>query len=92
MDAIVDSFINSLKNYYGIDWIAMVATFLSIHNLSNKRKSGFIYGLIAAFFWTIFNLFVESYAGILANVVFAAMNIRGFIKWKHETQAANVPE
>lgn len=68
--------------YYGIDWMAMLMTFCSLYLLGKKNKYGFIFGLLANFFWLCFGILVLSAGNILANVVFSILNIKGYLNWK----------
>ena len=68
--------------YYGVDWIAMIASFLSLYFLGNKKKSGFLFGFVANISWLIFGIMSGSIANIVANVAFFILNLRGYIKWK----------
>lgn len=70
-----------ILNYYGVDWLAMVLTFLSLYLLGKKRRSGFLYGLGANACWFTFGILAGSMANQVANVVFAALNVRGYRRW-----------
>jgi hypothetical protein len=76
--------IDILFKYYGIDWAAMVATFFSIYYLGNKKPQGFLFSVFSSILWIAFNCLVVSIAGVLANMAFIALNLRGYWKWKKE--------
>lgn len=71
----------SILNYYGVDWLAMATTFISLYLLGRKNRNGFIFGLVANFSWMTFGIMAQSVANVIANILFAGLNIRGFYKW-----------
>ena len=72
--------------YYGVDWIAMLFTLVAIYQLGNKQRSGFVLMIIGNSFWIGLGVFTASLALIVANAVFAAMNVRGLWKWSQEAR------
>ena len=75
-----------ITQYYGVDWIAMIMTFLSLYLLGKKNKYGFIFGLLANASWLTFGILVQSTANVLANVIFVFLNIKGYQHWKQTKQ------
>lgn len=69
-------------NYYGVDWLAMFMTFISIYLLGKKNKYGFIFGLLANASWLTFGIIVNSLGNVAANVVFTFLNIKGYLNWR----------
>ena len=67
--------------YLGVEWLAMVMTFLSLHCLGAKRRSGFIFGMLANVSWFAFGVMAQSLANPVANIVFFSLNARGYVKW-----------
>ena len=72
-----------LLKYHGIDWIAIIMTFLTLYYLGEKRRFGFIFGIVASIAWLIFGVLVDSIANIIANVIFIALNLRGYLNWQN---------
>ncbi len=70
--------------YHGIDWIAIIMTFLTLYYLGEKRRFGFVFGIVASISWLIFGILVDSIANIIANVIFIALNLRGYLNWKEQ--------
>lgn len=70
-----------LFSYYGLDWAAAVFMFLSMYRLGHHKKDGFVYAALASICWIAFNLIAHSAAGVLANVVIAAMAFHSLTKW-----------
>jgi len=74
-----------LTQYFGIDWLAMCLTFLAIYLLGNKSRLGFAVMMLGNLCWAAIGLWAESYAMLLANIGFFAMNVRGFARWSPAT-------
>lgn len=70
-----------MTHYYGIDWLAMVLTFSAIYPLGSKRRAGFLTMMAGNLCWTAIGVGAQSYAMVIANLAFLAMNLRGFIRW-----------
>jgi hypothetical protein len=70
-----------LSEYHGIDWVAMCLTFTAIYLLGSKRRAGFVLMIAGNTLWCAIGIWAHSYAMIIANLGFLAMNIRGFAKW-----------
>lgn len=67
--------------FYGVDWMAIGMTFLSLHYLGNKSRLGFVFGAAASLSWMVFGILAGSIASPIANMVFVYLNVRGLIKW-----------
>lgn len=74
--------------HYGLDWLAMLLTFIAIYSLGNKQRRGFVIMMAGNTCWIILAFKFQSLGMILANVVFFAMNLRGFIRWRREAAPA----
>jgi len=72
-----------LFKYHGIDWIAIIMTFLTLYYLGEKRRFGFVFGILASISWLIFGILVDSIANIVANIIFIALNLRGYLNWQN---------
>jgi len=68
--------------YYGLDWIAMVTSVISIYLIGSKHKYGFFFGIASAIAWTYTNFIAHIWAGIILNIILIVLYIRGYIKWK----------
>ena len=73
-----------LLKYHGIDWVVIIMTFLTLYYLGEKRRFGFVFGIVASISWLIFGILVDSIANIIANVIFIALNLRGYLNWKEQ--------
>lgn len=67
--------------YYGIDWLAMVFTFLAIYLIGNKTKAGFPLMMCGNTCWIAVGLMTTSLAMMIANLIFFLMNLRALLKW-----------
>lgn len=74
----------SFTIYYGVDWLAMLLTLIAIYLIGNKAKSGFVLMIIGNLCWIGLGFLSGSIAMILANIVFAGMNMRAIIKWSED--------
>ncbi|WLQ12408.1 PnuC protein [Hahella aquimaris] len=74
--------------FYGVDWIAMLLTFVAVWQIGNKNKAGFWLMMLANVGWMMVGIMGQSTAIFLANAVFLSMNWRAACKWaKQETTA-----
>lgn len=76
--------IESASKYHGLDWAAMTFTFLQLYTLGGKRRYGFLLGIGANICWLAFGFLTGSIPQIIANIVFAGMNLRGYLRWSFE--------
>ena len=72
--------------YYVIDWLAMVLTFLAIWQIGNKNKIGFILMMFGNTSWVAVGILTESIAMVIANIIFFGMNLRAIMKWSESPQ------
>ena len=72
---------NLLKQYYGLDWVGMITSILFLYFMGNKKRIGFIWGIIANITWIMLNFWAHIFAGVILNVILFILNVRGFIKW-----------
>ncbi len=75
-----------MLQHYGVDWIAMVLTFIAIYSLGNKQRYGFCVMMAGNACWIALAVRFQSYGMLAANAVFFAMNLRGFVRWGRESQ------
>lgn len=80
-DAVIRGITTPMWTYYGLDWIAMGLTFWSIYWIGERRRMGFVLGMIGNGFWFVFGYFAASPATLVANVVIFLLNLRGYLKW-----------
>lgn len=71
--------------YYGIDWLAMTCSLLCMYFLGDKKRIGFIIGLIAGISWIFTNYVADIFPGIILNLVLIVLYTRGYLKWKKDT-------
>lgn len=77
-------FIQYFGQYYGIDWIAMTMSLLCMYFLGDKKRIGFIVGLIAGISWIYVNYVADIFPGVILNLVLIVLYVRGYIKWKKD--------
>jgi nicotinamide riboside transporter PnuC len=86
------SFTEILTLLQGVDWIreaiglvAIICGFLSKWQLGNGRKIGWLWGFAGSFAWLVFCVRIESPTGLLNNLVFLWLAVRGYRMWtKHD--------
>ena len=76
-----------ILRHYGVDWLAMVLTFVSLVRLGDHKRDGFIWGFLSTVAWAVFNVLVFSVAGVIANIVFFYLNLRGWLRWNRRAEA-----
>lgn len=79
----------NLLQYYGVDWLAMLFTLVAIYQLGNHKRIGFVLMIIGNGFWIMLGLFTASLAMIVANTIFAGMNVRGLWKWSRASHPSS---
>lgn len=67
--------------YYSLDFVAIICMFVSIWLLGNRRREGFIFGMIGTLCFIAFNALVFSIPGMVGNLVLLWLNIRGWQRW-----------
>ena len=70
-----------LTQHYGLDWLAMIMSLLSIYYIGNKKRYGFIFGMIAGVVWIMVNYLIDLVPGILLNIILIVLNVRAYVKW-----------
>jgi hypothetical protein len=70
-----------MSDYHGVDWAAMCLTFAAIYLLGSKRRAGFVFMVAGNLLWCAIGMWAHSYAMVIANLGFLAMNLRGFARW-----------
>lgn len=70
-----------LGKYYGVDWILMLTVFVGIFLLGEKKKLGFIVGMLSAVFGLIFSIQIASVANGVSSFVLLALYMRGYLRW-----------
>jgi len=70
--------------YLGIDWLAMLLTFLAIWQIGDKNKIGFMIMICANVSWLAVGYLSTSIAMIIANAVLIVMNVIAIIKWSKD--------
>jgi hypothetical protein len=77
-------------NYFGVDWLAMAFTLCAIYFLGDKKRAGFVVMICGNSCWIAVGYLSSSLAMMIANVVFLAMNLRGYLGWSSQEPGAAV--
>ena len=76
---------DKLMQYGGSDLLGILFSFMMLYFLGNKKRYGFLCGVLANLSWTVFGVITESYPLIMANIVFCGLNFRGYLRWHRNT-------
>lgn len=68
--------------YYGVDWLITLTAFTGIFLLGEKKKEGFILGMISSAVGIIFSFQIGSIANGITSLVLFFFYLRGYIKWR----------
>ncbi|QFU75725.1 hypothetical protein EY643_08675 [Halioglobus maricola] len=78
---------DSLYQYYFVDWIGMILSLLSVYMLGNKQRSGFLLFAFSNLIFIFLGLtWMESIGMAVGNVVFMILNIRGYLSWVRNSE------
>ena len=73
-----------LLQYYGIDWLATLLTFLAIWLIGDQNRSGFYIMNAGNALWIVVGILTHSLALVVANLLFIALNVRAIIRWSRK--------
>lgn len=77
-------------NHYGIDWAAMALGIYDAYLMGNKKRSGFFIMAVSNLIWAGLGFtLLDSYGLAVGNIVFAAINFRGYLKWEKEHDSSS---
>ncbi|NDC82198.1 hypothetical protein EB093_00830 [bacterium] len=71
-----------ILNYYALDWIATCFTFASMHYVGERKRIGFMAGMIGNIFWISFGFLASSWGVVFGNIVLFGLNLKGHIRWR----------
>lgn len=78
----IDAIGRSVFQYYGIDWSVTLTVFLGIFLLSEKKRSGFLVGMLSAVLSLVFSVQIRSVAAGMTALVVFFLYLRGFVRWR----------
>jgi len=68
-----------------MNYITIIISILSVwtlYDVGNKKRRGWIVGLVSQFFWFYFIIKTENYGLLAMNIIYTALYIRNLIRWK----------
>ncbi|UCE66816.1 MAG: nicotinamide mononucleotide transporter [Candidatus Zixiibacteriota bacterium] len=68
--------------YYGVDWAVTLMVFIGIFLLGDKKKAGFLLGMLSAALAFIFSFQIGSIANGVTALVLFILYFRGYWKWR----------
>jgi nicotinamide riboside transporter PnuC len=78
-------------SYYGLDWFGMLTSFAAVYLLGNKSRNGFAVFMVSNLTWIAVGALANSMAMTFGNLIFFALNLRGYLRWKAQSVPAPVP-
>ena len=72
----------NVNKYNGIDWALFALIMIHLWLLGNRKRSAFIFGMLACCVGCTFGIMIESIASTAMNAIFFFMHLRAYIKWK----------
>jgi hypothetical protein len=76
--------VKMITQYYLVDWVGMCCIILTIYKIGEKKRCGFLFGVMGSIAWLIFSVLAQSLASISLNIIMIGLYIRGYVKWGHE--------
>lgn len=73
----------------GIEWIAVIATILSVFLLAEGKSSGWIFGIIGCLLYGIVFYQQKLYANLIIQIIFIVQGFYGISKWNQEAPNEN---
>ena len=80
-----------------VDWfrefvgtVAIVSGMIGKWKLGSGYKSGWVWGFVGSFFWFWFAVRIESPTGLINNIVYLLLSIRGYQLWKQRFEKEGV--
>lgn len=70
-----------VSHYYGADWASAACTLVGMVLLGNKKRSGFIFYLLACLAGLFFAVMAGSLPLTALNIALMAISVRGFLRW-----------
>lgn len=71
-----------MSEFFG--WLASFFNIVGNIALAKKNISGWILQIVACAAWTIYSLLIHSRPLFVINIIFAGINLYGFVKWRKE--------
>ncbi len=68
--------------YYGVDWFVMLTVFAGIFLLGDRKRTGFIVGMLSAATGIVFSYQIGSVANGISSLVLLGLYLRGYMHWK----------
>jgi len=76
-----------LLSYYGVDWLAMMLTFVAIYYIGEKRRIGLVIMIVGNACWVAMGMLTHSIAMVVANTSFTCLNALALYKWSRPTDS-----
>lgn len=77
----MESTFSVFTQYYGLDWLSVLFGLSGFYLVSEKNPLGFVLTFVSVLLAASVAVLAGAYGFIIANVVTAAIAIRGYMKW-----------
>lgn len=75
-----------------MSWALFAMTAANMWLVSEKRRSGFLVGLVAQPLWMVFDLYTGAYGLLPLAPIMSLILLRGWWKWSQDERASEPPE
>jgi hypothetical protein len=84
----MDIILDSLRQYYGLDWVAFAAGMYGMWLLTQQNRWGFFFNAIACMSALIVACISLQFGFLVYNTLLIFMMVRGFVRWTRPDAAA----
>ncbi len=75
--------------YYGVDWLLLAAAIAGIMLLGDRKKEGFVLGMISSLLGIIFSVQIGSIANGMSSFLLLCVYCRGYWRWSRAAIVAS---
>ena len=67
--------------YYGVDWLLLVCAMLGIVLIGDRRREGFLLGMVSCMLGIVFSVQIGSIANGISSFLLLCVYCRGYWRW-----------
>lgn len=76
--------LDTLLQYYGLDWATLGLGLVGCYLTSNRRREGFLFSILGCMCGFSVALISDQYGFIVYNAILILMMARGYTGWAHK--------
>ena len=80
-----------LLKFYGLDWIGMSMSLYGTYLITKRDRIGFVYCIMGCIAGGAVSYLTNVPSYVVSNMIFFAMNIKGYIDWRTEERKISRP-